>query len=187
MYNPSLDECWRCMRATQGSGCCQLQLNGPSYGDKQGYYLIHMWSMRYHKLYPPLTLMPEDFDCSHWCHNKRCCNPAHLCWETGKNNKRRNVCPHIVENVLICPYIHNAPACIVPHSRFEKAGKVKFDGYTSEDKEKISSGQQSRMTTRTRFWSVCDTSKLREPPKAKSTKCLFSKEKHGRAEKARVR
>jgi len=132
---PDVDgECWECQLATQGSGYCQFNLNGSSYGDQQGFYLIHLWSMRHHKIYPSAEVVQSgDVDCSHLCHNKRCCNPDHLTWESGRNNKRRNVCPHIVDQadqeMLICPYIHNAPACKAAHSVFEPNGLRKFSGY----------------------------------------------------------
>jgi hypothetical protein len=39
------------------------------------------------------------------------------------------VCPHMVQGILICPYIHEAPACLYPHSKFEANGVVLFSGY----------------------------------------------------------
>jgi len=122
-------ECWESNIATQGSGYCQLQLNGSGYGSQQGFYLLHIWSMRYHKRIPADLSHIGDPDCSHLCHNKRCVNPDHLVFEEGRNNKRRNVCPHQVQGTLICPYIHNAPACMHPHSQFEEGGVHRFAGY----------------------------------------------------------
>jgi len=129
-------ECWESSIATQGSGYCQLQLNGSGYGNSQGYYLLHIWSLRYHDRIPPASSMPlDDPDASHLCHNKRCLNPDHLIFESGKNNKRRNVCPCMVEGKLICPYIHNGPACIHPHSKFELNGTRLFGGYEKKEEK----------------------------------------------------
>jgi len=122
-------ECWESSTATQGSGYCQLQLNGSGYGTRQGYYLLHIWSMRYHKRIPADLSELVDADCSYLCHNKRCVNPDHSVFEEGRNNKRRNVCPHIVNGTLMCPYIHEAPACLHPHSLFEREGVRLFGGY----------------------------------------------------------
>jgi len=122
-------ECWEFNIATQGSGYCQLQLNGSSYGTQQGYYLLHIWSMRYHQRIPADLSNFGDADCSHLCHNKRCVNPDHLVFEEGRNNKRRNVCPYRVNDTTICPYIHDAPACLHPHSDFERGGVRRFQGY----------------------------------------------------------
>jgi len=122
-------ECWVSRIATQGSGYCQLQLNGKNYGTQQGFYLLHIWSMRYHKRIPADLSCFADPDCSHVCHNKRCVNPDHLIFEEGRNNKRRNVCPHMIDGILICPYIHEGPACLHPHSDFELRGVRRFAGY----------------------------------------------------------
>jgi hypothetical protein len=121
-------ECWQSSLASQGSGYCQIQLNGSGYGDTKGYYLCHLWSMRYHNRIPD-SLPYLDPDCSHRCHNKRCCNPDHLIFEEGRNNKRRNVCPFKVHGTLICPFIHDGPACLTAHSDFEENGKRTFEGY----------------------------------------------------------
>jgi len=127
--------CWECSLATTKSGYCQLNLNGAvKYGELQGNYTIHLWSLRQHKKYPDLALMDViDLEGSHLCHNKRCCNPDHLHWESGRNNKKRNNCPMNIsssaENVLVCEYIHEGPACIHPHSRFEEHGVRKYPGY----------------------------------------------------------
>lgn len=112
--------CWECQYATTGTGYCQLNLNGSGYGVDAGNYSVHLWSMVVHKKMQPLGL--KDPDCSHLCHNKRCCNPDHMVWEEGKNNKKRNQCPHVVGGVLMCKYIHAAPTCLAPHSRFESNG-----------------------------------------------------------------
>jgi len=123
------DECWESRIATQGSGYCQLQLDGSGYGKQAGFYLTHLWSMRYHNRIPADLSHIGDPDCSHLCHNKRCVNPAHLIFEEGRNNKRRNVCPWRIDDVLTCPYIHHAPACLHAHSDFEVDGIRKFNGY----------------------------------------------------------
>jgi len=124
-------ECWESSIATQGSGYCQLQLHGSGYGDLEGYYLLHIWSLRYHGKIPSATALSllDDPDASHLCHNKRCLKPDHLIFESGRNNKRRNVCPHLVDGKLICPYIHVGPPCFHAHSKFEVKGVRIFDGY----------------------------------------------------------
>jgi hypothetical protein len=122
-------ECWESSVATQGIGYCQLQLNGRNYGTQQGFYLLHIWSMRYHERIPADLSYVGDPDCSHLCHNKRCVNPDHLVFEEGRNNKRRNVCPHIIDGILICPFIHDGPACRHPHCDFEVGGVRRFAGY----------------------------------------------------------
>jgi len=130
-HSTVVSECWESQLATQGSGYSQFQLNGTGYGLLQGFYLVHLWSMRNAQRFTDEVIASQvDLECSHLCHNKRCANPAHLVWESGRNNKRRNVCPHIVDQgILICPYIHEGPACLYPHSKFEEGGVVMFGGY----------------------------------------------------------
>lgn len=110
--------CWESHHATTKTGYCQLNLNGAvKYGGLlQGNYTVHLWSLRYHNRLPAEN--ESTVECSHLCHNKKCFNPAHLHWENGINNRRRNNCPHRVNGVLICPYVHDAPACLAPHWRF---------------------------------------------------------------------
>lgn len=120
--------CWECQYATTQSGYCQINLNGEeAYGNLQGNYTVHLLAMRVFKQGPPAGL--KDPDCSHLCHNKRCCNHEHLCWEEGRNNQRRNICPHRIKDLLACPWMHAAPPCLCPHSRFERDGVRVFPGY----------------------------------------------------------
>ncbi|MBS0606988.1 MAG: hypothetical protein JSR57_08560 [Verrucomicrobia bacterium] len=121
-------ECFECTLTPQGSGYCQLQLNGSGYGAHQGYYLVHVLAAREQRLEPDARL--EYPEVSHLCHNKRCWNPAHLVWEEGRNNRRRNVCPHTdLDGRVLCRFIHEAPECLCPHSLFEAGGVRVFPGY----------------------------------------------------------
>lgn len=119
-------ECWEHPNKPIDSGYVQINLNGSGYGKHQGNYTVHLLAMRWAGTMQPSGL--TDADCSHLCHNKICCNPAHLVWEEGRNNKRRNMCPHKIGAVLICPYIHEGPACAAPHSLFSHQVDV-YPGY----------------------------------------------------------
>jgi hypothetical protein len=119
--------CWEHPHAPVQTGYVQLNFNGKKkYGVHQGNYSVHLLAMRAVGRTPRADL--KDRDCSHLCHNKICCNPDHLVWEEGENNKRRNVCPHKVDGVLICPSIHHGPPCAGAHRIFEKNAVV-FTGY----------------------------------------------------------
>jgi len=57
--------------------------------------VVHRWGS--HTI--PFLLDPDrdinGYNCtaSHLCHNPRCHNPLHLCWESLDDNKGRNWCP----------------------------------------------------------------------------------------------
>lgn len=87
-YSPTVSHCWESKLATQGSGYSQINLNGSGYGSQQGYYLIHILSKRHVNQMPTEEqLVEQDLECSHLCHNKVCCNPSHLQWESGQTSK----------------------------------------------------------------------------------------------------
>jgi len=103
-----------------------------------GCYLVHAVSARFH------GLLHNDFDAfvdpdiSHLCHNKLCFNPAHLvCYEEGRTNKRRNVCPARMRGVVVCSYIHDGPPCLHAHARFEENGVRRYPGYDQGPAEAV--------------------------------------------------
>nr|QJD21961.1 eGFP\I-PpoI [Cloning vector p182-244]QJD21965.1 eGFP\I-PpoI [Cloning vector p172] len=56
--------------------------------------VVHRWGS--HTV--PFLLEPDNINgktctASHLCHNTRCHNPLHLCWESLDDNKGRNLCP----------------------------------------------------------------------------------------------
>lgn len=65
----------------------------------KGYILVHMKTNRtkvnlHHLALRAVGNNPSGagLQVSHLCHNKRCCNPTHLAWETPKQNNRRKGC-----------------------------------------------------------------------------------------------
>lgn len=61
---------------------------------------------------PPSDISGELNTASHLCHNPRCHNPLHLCWESLNTNKGRNWCagpasvggcPHVVSCLMRGP------------------------------------------------------------------------------------
>jgi len=126
IYKDGVSACFECSLATQGSGYCQLQLNGSGYGAQQGFYLIHKLSMRKENRNPDPAL--TEAEVSHICHNKRCFRSTHLIWEDGKNNKKRNSCPCTHNGLNICNRIHRGPPCLLPHSLFS-GEPHEYDGY----------------------------------------------------------
>lgn len=55
----------------------------------------------------PFLAIGGGFTASHLCHNHRCHNPRHLCWEDLDKNKSRNWCPGPAGGCV------HAPACLV--------------------------------------------------------------------------
>lgn len=129
IHDETIGACYESKLATTGSGYCQINSGS-------GYYLWHLFMLRHHKRWPSKEQWKamSSPEASHLCHNKRCGNPNHIVWEDGKNNKRRNVCPHEVDGELVCPYIHKGPPCLLPHFKFEAnpgqdSNTGKFSGY----------------------------------------------------------
>ena len=137
--HPDLEsDCWECQLKPQGSGYCQLQLNGSiSYKGFEGYYLIHLFMLKQQgKLPSDEELKRISYpEASNLCHNKKCCNPDHIKFESGQTNKRRNVCPHRINNGVICPFMHEGPSCLIAHYKVNQptdgrdSTTGKFDGY----------------------------------------------------------
>lgn len=57
--------------------------------------VVHRWGSHTvpFLLDPDQDINGDDCTASHLCHNSRCHNPLHLCWESLNDNKGRNWCP----------------------------------------------------------------------------------------------
>jgi len=125
-------ECWEHTLKTTAHGYGQCHINGrdSKLAEYNGCYLVHAIAARYHGLLHDNFEAFVDPDISHLCHNKLCFNPAHLlCYEEGRTNKRRNVCPARVRGVEVCSYMHDGPPCLHAHARFEANGVRRYTGY----------------------------------------------------------
>ena len=115
----------RCDNSDQ-SDSCWIWTKGVNEGCGALTYTFHVINMgvtcgikkytKAHRLiyacyYNNLNLLhPENkhVNCSHRCHNRRCCNPSHLVLETSAQNGSRSTCHHFRSNDT-CQ--HNPP-CI---------------------------------------------------------------------------
>jgi len=98
-------------------------------------FYVHIIVLLFHHQLPSNLDHLKGAQASHLCHSKRCIRPKHIIFESNRNNNRRNVCPYRVESVIVCRWIHEAPACLHAHSRFEKDGVRVFSGYSSSESE----------------------------------------------------
>jgi len=133
-------ECWEHTLKTtdQGYGQCHINGRDSDLAKYNGCYLVHAMSARYHGLLHDNFDDFVDPDISHLCHNKLCFNPAHLvCYEEGRTNKRRNNCPARVGGMEVCSYIHDGPACLHAHARFEANGVRRYAGYFNGPAEAV--------------------------------------------------
>jgi hypothetical protein len=125
-------ECWEHTLKTTSQGYGQCHINGrdSDLAKYNGCYLVHAMSARHHGLLHTNFNDFVDPDISHLCHNKLCFNPRHLlCYEEGRTNKRRNICPARVRGVEVCSYLHDGPPCLHAHARFEAHGVRRYAGY----------------------------------------------------------
>lgn len=78
-------ECWEVEEGTRGfdeaNGYLRISYNG-----RKVFAHVFVWE------YQNRAKKPEDQDISHLCHNRRCCNPAHLHPESRAANKSRDHC-----------------------------------------------------------------------------------------------
>jgi len=111
--------CVVCSLQPTGTGYAQVNLKNANAEERaangitSSYYLVHLIALRAANRPPP----DEGSEASHLCHNKLCFNVDHLCWESSRNNKRRNACPFFLEGQLQCSKIHEPPACRALHPK----------------------------------------------------------------------